>query len=120
MASRDIGVSVRAVGDVDEGALDHVRTRVEAALDRPGLPDVSGMVRVGRAAARHDEQPWSATAEIRVGNVLVVAHAREASVHELAERLQDRLRGQADRAVHRADEARRAATPPPWRGGPQG
>jgi len=28
-----------------------------------------------------------------------------------------RLRAQVERAVHRADTARRSAGPPPWRGG---
>ncbi|MBD0842033.1 MULTISPECIES: hypothetical protein [unclassified Streptomyces] len=118
MTARDTGIRVRAAGDVDEEALAYVRAKVEAALDRPGIQVEGGEVRVTRAAALHVELPWSAAAEVRVGGELVVVHAREASAHELADRLQDRLRGQADRAVHRGDTARRAATPPPWRGGP--
>ncbi|KUO17743.1 hypothetical protein [Streptomyces dysideae] len=118
MTARDIGIRVRAAGHVDEEALAYVRAKVEAALDRPGLAGVSGEVRVTRATAQHVEQPWSAAAEIRVGDTLVVVHAQEATAHELADRLQHRLRGQTDRATHRADLARRASTPPPWRGGP--
>ncbi|CAL9649444.1 hypothetical protein [Streptomyces sp. enrichment culture] len=124
MTVRDTGVQqspavrVRAEGDVTEEELAYVRGKVEAALGRPGLPAVSGEVRVGRAAAHHVELPWSARAEIRVDGDLVVVHAREASAHELADRLQDRLRGQVERAVHRAEAGRRSSAPPPWRGGP--
>ncbi|WP_238431942.1 hypothetical protein [Streptomyces cavernae] len=115
-----LAVRIRAEGDVDREALAYVRAKVEAALGRPGLPAVGGEVRVVKASAHHAEQPWSAGAEIRVGNTLLVVHAREATAHELADRLQDLLRGQADRAVHRLDTARRAATPPPWRRGESG
>ncbi|MEU3795256.1 hypothetical protein [Streptomyces fructofermentans] len=125
MTARDTGtpvttgtVRVRAEGDVDEEALAYVRAKVDAALGRPGLPTVSGEVRITRAPAHHAEQPWSAGAEIVVGSTLVVVHAREASAHELADRLQERLRGQATQIAHRADAARRSAPPPPWRGGP--
>ncbi|MFI6360329.1 hypothetical protein ACIBJF_49185 [Streptomyces sp. NPDC050743] len=129
MTARDTGthdstraVRVRAEGDVDEEALAYVRAKVDAALGRPGLPEVTGEVRVARAAAHHVERPWSAGAELRVGSARVVVHAQEASAGELADRLQDRLqdrlRGQVETAVHRGDGARRTATPPPWRGGP--
>jgi hypothetical protein len=47
----------------------------------------------------------------------VVVHAREATAHELADRLQERLRSRLNRLLHRGEETRRAATPPPWRGG---
>ncbi|MHC3472700.1 hypothetical protein ACYF6T_28975 [Streptomyces sp. 7R007] len=111
-------VRVRAEGNVDEEALGYVRAKVHAVLDRPGLPVVGGEVRVARASAHHVEQPWSAAAEIRVGGELLVVHAGEATAHELADRLQDRLRARLDRLAHRGDCARRSATPPPWRGGP--
>ncbi|MFI2435872.1 hypothetical protein [Streptomyces sp. NPDC018693] len=110
-------VLVRAEGDVREDDLAYVRAKVHAALDRPGLPAVSGEVRVTHAPARHAGQPWSAGGEVRVGCDLVLVHAREASAHELADRLQARLRGQVDRVLHRGEAARRATTPPPWRGG---
>ncbi|MFJ6898057.1 hypothetical protein [Streptomyces hokutonensis] len=111
-------VQVRTEGDMDEEALAYLRAKLSAVLDRPGLAPVGGEVRIARAAAHHAEQPWSAKAEIRVGSDLLVVHAREASAHELADRLQDRLRSRLDRVVHREDTARRSATPPPWRGGP--
>ncbi|MFF4979141.1 hypothetical protein ACFY3O_03585 [Streptomyces sp. NPDC001046] len=126
MTAKDIGqeggtasVRVRAEGDVDEESLAYLREKVGAVLDRPGLPPVSGEVRVTRAAAHHIDLPWSAGAEIQVGGDLVVVHAREASARELADRLQDRLRSRTQRAAHRRDAARRTATPPPWRGGRQ-
>ncbi|MFD8152380.1 hypothetical protein ACFV28_16735 [Streptomyces sp. NPDC059720] len=126
MTAKDIGqeggtasVRVRAEGDVDEESLAYLREKVGAVLDRPGLPPVSGEVRVTRAAAHHIDLPWSAGAEIQVGGDLVVVHAREASARELADRLQDRLRSRTQRAAHRRDTARRTATPPPWRGGGQ-
>ncbi|MET9390271.1 hypothetical protein ABZY20_07625 [Streptomyces sp. NPDC006624] len=125
MTDQDIGIGgpgttvrVRAQGEVDEQSLAYIREKVGAALDRPGLPPVGGEVRVVRAAAHHDELPWSAGAEIRVGHDLVVVHAREATARELADRLQDRLRSSTNRAAHRWDATRRTATPPPWRGGP--
>jgi len=126
MTARDTGVTapelttalrVRAEGEVSEEDLAYLREKIEAVLGRPGLPPVSGEIRICRAAAHHVGQPWSAGAEIRVGGHLVVAHAREASARELADRLQDRLRCRADRVVHRGRRARRTATPPPWRGG---
>ncbi|GGJ06579.1 hypothetical protein [Streptomyces brasiliensis] len=110
-------VRVRADGDVGEKDLAHVRAKVEAALARPGLGEVSGEVRVARAAAHHAGQPWSAGAEIRVGKHAVLVRAEEATAHELADRLADRLRVQAERVAHRAGTARRSAGPPPWRGG---
>ncbi|MFJ5726683.1 hypothetical protein [Streptomyces paradoxus] len=126
MTAKEIGheggpasVRVRTEGDVDEESLAYVREKVGAVLDRPGLPPVSGEVRVTRAAAHHVDLPWSAGAEIQVGGDLVVVHAREASARELADRLQDRLRSRTERAAHRRDAARRTATPPPWRGGQQ-
>ncbi|MCD7442297.1 hypothetical protein K4B79_29260 [Streptomyces lincolnensis] len=112
------GVRVRAEGDVDEESLAYLREKVGTALDRPGLPPADGEVRVVRATAHHVELPWSGAAEIHVGTDLVVVHAREASARELADRLQDRLRSRTERLAHRGDALRRAATPPPWRGGP--
>ena len=125
MTTRDTGthvpidaVRVRAEGDVDQEALAYIRAKVDAALGRPGLPAVRGEVRITRAPAHHAGQPWSARAEIVVGSTLVVVHAREASAHELADRLQERLRGQAEQVAHGGDAARGSAVPPPWRGGP--
>ncbi|MEV7236632.1 hypothetical protein AB0N06_22450 [Streptomyces sp. NPDC051020] len=112
-----VAVQVRSDGDVDEEALAYVRAKVDTALNRPGVPDVSGKVRIAKAAAHHVEEPWSAGAELVVGNTLVVVHAQEATAHELADRLQDRLRSQLTRVLHREAAARRSATPPPWRGG---
>ncbi|MFE1838104.1 hypothetical protein [Streptomyces sviceus] len=123
MTPRDTGtadtVGVRAEGDVDEQELAYIRAKVRAALTRPGLPPVVGEVRVSQAVAHHAGQPWAAGGEIRVGSDLVVVHAREASAHELADRLQDRLRGLVERVAHQGDTARRTAAPPPWRGGPE-
>ncbi|MFH9177048.1 hypothetical protein [Streptomyces albogriseolus] len=125
MTAKDIAqgttatVRVRADGGLDEESLAYLREKVAAALDRPGLPPVSGEVRVQRAEAHHVDLPWSAVADIRVGRRLVTVHAREASARELADRLHDRLCAGTGRAVHRDDAGRRAAAPPPWRGGPQ-
>jgi hypothetical protein len=116
-ASSTDAVRVRAEGDVGEEALEYVRTKVNAALDRPGLPAVDGEVRIVRAAAHHAEFPWRAGGEFRVGSDLLVVHAREASAYELGDRLQDRLRGRLERVADRRETARRSATPPPWRGG---
>ncbi|MEU9733893.1 hypothetical protein [Streptomyces sp. NPDC048002] len=118
MTAESTGIRVRATGEVDDEALAYVRAKVEAALDRPGGPAAVGEVRVTKAAADRVERPWSASAEIRLGDEHLLLHAREATAHELADRLRDRLRVRADRAAHRADTARRSATPPPWRGGP--
>ncbi|OLZ73377.1 hypothetical protein AV521_04630 [Streptomyces sp. IMTB 2501] len=113
-----VAVEVRVEGDVDEETVAYLREKVDAVLGRPGVPAVSGAVRIVRAVAHHAERPWSAGAELVVGNTLVVAHAQEATGHELADRLQDRLRRQMNRVLHHKEEARRSATPPPWRGGP--
>ncbi|CAL9659363.1 hypothetical protein SUDANB176_06930 [Streptomyces sp. enrichment culture] len=115
-------VRVRAEGDVDARDLAYVRTAVGTALGGPGLPAVSGDVRITKAAKPHAEQPWSAGAEIRVGDALVAVHAREAGVRELADRLQARLRSQVGRVVHGARTVRSARedqgrTAPTW-GGP--
>ncbi|WP_445519790.1 hypothetical protein [Streptomyces sp. NEAU-174] len=115
--TRSVAVEVRVEGDVDEEAVAYLREKVDAVLGRPGVPAVSGAVRVARAVAHHAERPWSAGAELIVGNTLVVVHAQEATGHELADRLHDRLRSQMNRVLHRKEEARRSATPPPWRGG---
>lgn len=80
---------------------------------------MSGEVRIVRAAAHHVELPWSAGTDIRVGGDHLVVHVRAASARELADRLHDHLRDRAQRLAHRAQEDHRAATPPPWRGGPE-
>ncbi|GGZ96138.1 hypothetical protein ACFOOM_17680 [Streptomyces echinoruber] len=113
-------VRIRSTGDVDGEALAYVREKVDAVLGRAGLPVADGDVRIIRSTAHHVRQPWTASAEIRLGGELVVVHAQEASACEMADRLQDRLRARTDRAAHRWDAARRSATPPPWRGGPRG
>ncbi|OIK26088.1 hypothetical protein [Streptomyces malaysiense] len=112
-----VAVRVRADSGMSEEELAYLREKTDAVLGRPGLPPVSGEIRVVRAAAGQEGQPWTAAAEIRVGHYLVVVHARERSARELADRLQDRLRGRTDRVAHRAHRARGTATPPPWRGG---
>ncbi|MGC0208492.1 hypothetical protein [Streptomyces levis] len=126
MTAKDIGareitvaVLVRADGEVDGEQLAYLQEKVDAAVDRPGLPPVNGEVRVRRASAHHVELPWSGRTDIRVGNDLVVVHAREASAGELADRLHDRLRSAIERVAHRSNTDRRTAAPPPWRGGPQ-
>lgn len=126
MTAKDTGargttaaVLVRADGEVDGESLAYLQEKVATALDRPGLPPVNGEVRVRRASAHHVELPWSGRTDIRIGNDLVVVHAREASARELADRIHDRLRSATERVAHRGDTARRTATPPPWRGGPQ-
>ena len=110
-------VEVRVEGDVSAEAVAYVREKVNAVLGRPGLSAVSGAVMVAKAVAHHAERPWTAGAEFIVGNTRVVVHAQEATARELADRLQDRLRSQMNRVLHRKEEARRSATPPPWRGG---
>lgn len=110
-------VRIRTDGDVDDEALAYLRTKVGAALARPGLPDVSGRITISRDTAHHVLLPWAAGAEIRVGGRLVAVHAREADAHALADRLEDRLRAQVERTAHRAETTRKTAGPPPWRGG---
>ncbi|QTD96916.1 hypothetical protein [Streptomyces cyanogenus] len=112
-----VAVEVCVEGDVEEEAVAYVREKVGAVLGRPGVPAVSGAVKIARAVAQHTERPWSARAELVVGNTLVVVHAQEVTAHELADRLQDRLRSQVNLVPHRREETRGSATPPPWRGG---
>ncbi|MGW3109560.1 hypothetical protein [Streptomyces sp. NPDC001100] len=126
MTPRDTGghapattvVQVRTEGEVDSESVAYLRAKLAVLFDRPEVVGSHGEVRIARAAAHHVEQPWSARAEVQVGNDLLVVQAREASAHELADRLQDRLRGRMERVAHRSDTARRSAAPPPWRGGP--
>ncbi|MFJ9566200.1 hypothetical protein ACIRQQ_39980 [Streptomyces fuscichromogenes] len=119
MTIRD-AVRVRTQGEVDEEALGYVRSKVDAAFDRLGLLPAEGTLTVVRAAAQHVPRPWSATARLQVASAVVVVHAEEATAHELADRLEDRVRARVEEAAHRADTARRSAAPPPWRGGPAG
>ncbi|MGC4987225.1 hypothetical protein ACLQ18_42750 [Streptomyces sp. DT193] len=109
-------VGLRSEGSVDEATLAYARTKIDAVLTRPGLPAVTGEVRITRAAAHHVGHPWSATADLRVGQRQVVATAEEATGTEVVDRLQDRLRRQTDKAAHTRD-AGRSTTAPPWRGG---
>ncbi|MBK3576468.1 hypothetical protein JHN63_22190 [Streptomyces sp. MBT65] len=126
MTPRDTGghapattvVQVRTEGEVDDESVAYLRAKLAVLFDRPEIVGSGGEVRIAKATAHHVEQPWSATAEIRVGSDLLVVQAREASAHELADRLQDRLRSRMERVVHHTDTGRRSATPPPWRGGP--
>ncbi|SEE71275.1 hypothetical protein [Streptomyces sp. KS_5] len=110
------GVLVRASsGDVSAEILAYARDRIRAVVDSPGMPALTGEVRIERAAAHRVEQSWRAVAEVRAGHAVVIVHAREATGRELADRLQDRLRERLGRAV-RGGTGRRAVAPM-WRGG---
>lgn len=109
-------VRLRSDGPVDQATLDYARTKLEAVVGRAGLPAVSGEVRIERASSRHADQPWLATADLRVGGWQVVVLAEEATGRELVDRLKDRLRRQIDRVAHAWDGGGRT-TAPPWRGG---
>jgi hypothetical protein len=109
-------VRVRAEGEVSEEALAYARTKIDTVVSRPGLPAVTGEVRIAKAAAHHAEHPWSAVADLRVGRTVVVVHAQEATSQEVTDQLQDRLRRQVERAAHGAGDAHRPVSPP-WRGG---
>ncbi|MFE3169808.1 hypothetical protein [Streptomyces sp. NPDC059224] len=109
-------VQLRSDGPVDEATLAYARTKTDAVVSRPGLPAVTGVVRIVRAGARHADHPWLATADLHVGGRQVIATAEEATGTEAVDRLQDRLRGQIDKAARSWDDGHRAASPP-WRGG---
>ncbi|WP_460062602.1 hypothetical protein [Streptomyces sp. YKOK-I1] len=109
-------VRLRSDGAVDEATLAYARTKIDAIVGRPGLPSVTGEVRIARASAHHAGHPWSATADLRIGGRQVVAVAEEATGTEVVDRLQDRLRRQTDKAAHVQDDGR-GTTAPPWRGG---
>ncbi|MGW2522598.1 hypothetical protein ACWC09_37565 [Streptomyces sp. NPDC001617] len=111
-------VRLRSDGAVDEGTLAYARTKIDAVVGRPGLPAVSGEVRIVRATAHHADRPWSATADLHVGTRQVVVVAEDATGHEVVDQLQDRLRRQTDKAAHAWDTGHRT-TAPPWRGGDQ-
>ncbi|MFP3986160.1 hypothetical protein U9R90_01365 [Streptomyces sp. E11-3] len=110
-------VRLRSDGAVDDETLAYARRKIDAVLSRPGLPAVTGEVRVVRAAAHHAGRPWSATADLHVGRWRVVVLAEEATGAEAIDQLQDRLRRQTDKAAHAGHEGHRTAAPP-WRGGP--
>lgn len=111
-------VRLRSEGAVDQDTLAYARTKIDAAVGRPGLPAITGEVRIVRAAAHHANRPWSATADLRVGSRQVVVLAEEATGTEVVDQLQDRLRRQTDKAAHSGDTGHRT-TVPPWRGGQQ-
>ncbi|WP_405876466.1 MULTISPECIES: hypothetical protein [unclassified Streptomyces] len=109
-------VRLRSDGAVDQETLAYARTKIDAVVGRPGLPTVSGEVRIVRAAAHHAERPWSAVADLHVGTRQVVVVAEEASGRAVVDQLQDRLRRQIEKAAHAWDDGHRTAAPP-WRGG---
>ncbi|GGY15138.1 hypothetical protein [Streptomyces djakartensis] len=109
-------VRLRTDGPVDEETLQYARTKVDAVVDRPGLPSVTGEVRIVRAAAHHADRPWSATADLHVGGRQIIVLAEAATGTELVDQLQDRLRRQTDKAAHAWDHGNRTVAPP-WRGG---
>ncbi|MFE1248350.1 hypothetical protein [Streptomyces sp. NPDC058735] len=104
------GVLLRADGEVDEETLEYARTTIDAVVGRPGLPAVSGDVRITRASAHHADRPWSATATLGVGRRDVVVLAEEATGRELIDQSQDRLRRQGRQG--RARRALRTRRPP--------
>ncbi|MGY6022601.1 hypothetical protein [Streptomyces spinosirectus] len=110
-------VRLRCDGAVDEGTLAYARVKIDAVVGRPGLPAVTGEVRIVRSAA-HADLPWSATADLNAAGRPLVVHAEEATGRELVDQLQNRLRRQIDRAAHAWDDGHRT-TAPPWRGGAQ-
>ncbi|HZX39841.1 MAG TPA: hypothetical protein VFF37_16205 [Streptomyces sp.] len=109
-------VLLRSDGEVDEETLEYARTKIDAVIGRPGLPAVTGEVRITRASAHHADRPWSATAALHVGWREVVVLAEEATGRELVDQLQDRMHQQTDKAVRTGHNDHRAAAPP-WRGG---
>ncbi|MFI7413483.1 hypothetical protein ACIBU0_32900 [Streptomyces sp. NPDC049627] len=109
-------VRLRHEGPVDEDTLTYARTKIDAVVTRPGLPAVTGEVRIVRATVPHLDRPWSATADLHVGGRQVVVLAEQTTGRELVDQLQDRLRRQTDKAAHAWDDRRRTAAPP-WRGG---
>ncbi|MEI5525654.1 hypothetical protein WB401_13920 [Streptomyces brasiliscabiei] len=116
IAPASAGVLLRHEGAVDQDVMAYARTKIDAVLGRPGMPAVSGEVRIARASAPHVEPPWSARAELRVGHRQVVVLAEEATATEVVDRLQDRLRRQTEKAAHCRDHGHRTDAPP-WRGG---
>ncbi|MCD7442364.1 hypothetical protein K4B79_29620 [Streptomyces lincolnensis] len=111
-------VLVRADGEVDEETLAYARTKIDAIVDRPGLPLVTGEVRIAKAAAHHADRPWSAAVTLRVGRREVVVLAEGATDREVVDQLQDRLRRRTDKATRAGHHGHRTAAPP-WRGGPR-
>ncbi|MFF2516565.1 hypothetical protein [Streptomyces sp. NPDC058086] len=109
-------VLLRSDGEVDEETLEYARTKIDAVIGRPGLPAVTGEVRITRASAHHADRPWSATASLHVGRREVVVLAEEATGRELVDQLQDRMRRQTDKAASTGHNGHRAAAPP-WRDG---
>ncbi|MFF3612021.1 hypothetical protein [Streptomyces sp. NPDC002580] len=109
-------VVFRADGAVDRETLAYARARIEAVVGRPGLPAVTGEVRLVRAVSHHAGSPWSATADLHVGGHQVVATAEEATATETVDRLRDRLRRQTDKASQAWNDGHRT-TAPPWRDG---
>ncbi|MFJ9898341.1 hypothetical protein ACIQPR_33895 [Streptomyces sp. NPDC091280] len=112
-------VRLRSDGLVDEDTLAYARTKLDVVVSRPGLPVVTGEVRIVRADAHHAGHPWLATADLRMGGHQVTATAEEATGTEVVDRLQDRLRGRIDKAAASWREAHRTVAPP-WRGGGDG
>jgi hypothetical protein len=51
-------IRLRSEGAVDEDTLAYARTKIDAVVSRPGLPAVTGEVRIVRAAAHHGDRPW--------------------------------------------------------------
>jgi anti-anti-sigma factor len=109
-------VLLRSDGEVDAETLAYARTKIDTVVGRPGLPDVTGEVRITRAATHHADRPWSARAALHVGRCEVVVLAEEATGRELVDQLQDRLRRQTDKAAHPGHHGHRTPAPP-WRGG---
>ncbi|MFF7896022.1 hypothetical protein ACFZDI_29735 [Streptomyces sp. NPDC007907] len=111
------GVLVRSDGEVDDDTLAYAREKIDAVIGRPGVPALSGEVRLAKAAAHHVDRPWSATASLHIGRREVVVLAEESTGREVVDRLQDRLRRQIDKAAHTGHSGHRTSAPP-WRGGP--
>lgn len=51
-------VLLRSDGEVDEETLEYARTKIDAVIDRPGLPTVTGEVHITRASAHHADPSW--------------------------------------------------------------
>jgi hypothetical protein len=109
-------VRLRVDGEVDEETVAYARAKIDAVVGRPGLPDVTGEVRITRSAVHHADRPWSAAAELRVGGDEVVVLAEEATGREVVDQLKDRLRRRTEQVAHSGHSAHHQA--PPWRGGP--
>jgi hypothetical protein len=115
-----VPIEVSVQGDVDHGAVDYARQRLESVIERIDEPVLFARLKLTLAADPARKRPALAQASVDVDGHMLRAHVAAHELREAADLLQRRLLDQlGQHASHRRALRRRSGVPEPgeWRHG---